>query len=340
MKEKQMTVSSSRKKTPWDEKDDLTPTESFIKSNYQSHYDEKHPRLGETNEADLINSYPVTECPCCTSCRFIRNGYDSNGIQMYRCKDCGRKFTRLTGTIFQDHKISVTEWIEYCLDLMGYSSLNATSMNNKNSSTTSKYWMEKIFLLLRSVSDSLALSGTVYIDEKMYRVVKHELIEVDGHKLRGISRNQYCIGIGYDGHITFCQVEGTGKTSIPKTWAAFGSRIVPGSKLIHDKEKSHIALTKRLNLTSIAYDSKSLRGLPDNENPLNPINKQCFMLERFLDTHQGFNRDELQDYCNLFMFIMNQPSNKLEKVKVLLDSAMTSAVTLKFRACFKANSDD
>ena len=340
MKSKRIPGSSSRRKTPWDAKPGLTPVELFIKSNYLTHYDEKHPHLNQTNEAELINSYPVTECPYCASHKLIRSGFDSNGIQMYRCKDCGRRFTRITGTIFQDHKISVTEWIEYCLDLMGYNSLNATAKVNKNSYTTSKYWMEKIFLLLQSIADEMELSGTVYIDEKMYRAASRDLIEVNGSKLRGISRNQYCIAIGYDGHDTYCYVEGTGKTSIPKTWKAFGAHITPGSKLIHDKEKAHVTLVKRLDLKSTAYDSKGLHGLRDKENPLDPINRQCFLLERFLDAHQGFNRNNLQDYCNLFMFLVNPPLNKLEKIKKLLDSAMTSAVTLKFRECFKVHSDD
>lgn len=48
----------------------------------------------------------------------------------------------------------------------------------------------------------------------------------------------------------------------------------------------------------------------------------CFLLKSFLNSHSGFNRDDLQNYLNLFSFIVNAPYNKLEKVKILLDKAI------------------
>ena len=66
----------------------------------------------------------------------------------YFCKTCGRRFTPTTGTIFEDHKLSISEWIEFLLNLFGYSSLNLNSKVNKNANTTAKYWLKKIFLLL------------------------------------------------------------------------------------------------------------------------------------------------------------------------------------------------
>ena len=38
----------SRQKTPWDSKEDLTPTQKFIVQNYKEHYMQKHPLLTET----------------------------------------------------------------------------------------------------------------------------------------------------------------------------------------------------------------------------------------------------------------------------------------------------
>ena len=66
-------------------------------------------------------------------------------------------------------------------------------------------------------------------------------------------------------------------------------------------------------------------------NPLNRINHYCDLLKKFLNFHPGFDRDELQDYLNLFSFMMNKPHNKLEKVNILLEKAINSSKRITFR---------
>ena len=39
---------------------------------------------------------------------------------------------RLKGTIFENHEISITEWIEFLLDIFNYVSTSLTSKENKN----------------------------------------------------------------------------------------------------------------------------------------------------------------------------------------------------------------
>lgn len=61
----------------------------------------------------------------------------------------------------------------------------------------------------------------------------------------------------------------------------------------------------------------------------------CSALRSFLNSHPGFNRDELQDYLNLFVFMMSDPKDKLEKVDILLEMALKTRKSLKFREYFK-----
>lgn len=53
---------------------------------------------------------------------FVKNGKYKNGLQRYHCRvvDCSRSFSILTNTIFDNHKISISEWIEFLLYLFGY----------------------------------------------------------------------------------------------------------------------------------------------------------------------------------------------------------------------------
>ena len=36
--------------------------------------------------------------------------YKTN-LQKYQCKQCKKNFNILTGTLFEDHKIAITEWM-------------------------------------------------------------------------------------------------------------------------------------------------------------------------------------------------------------------------------------
>lgn len=327
---------TSRKKTPWDKKVDLEPIEQFIKDKYIDSYNYKHPDLTDTNEAALLNSYELDSCQFCGSTRIQKRGYTKNGLQRYYCTNCKKSFTVLSNTLFNDHKISLTEWIEFCLDIFRFESTNVASKTNKNAYTTSKYWLKKLFIILENIQDDLVLQGdSIQIDETYYKVSKGDTKYKNGKQLRGLSRNQYCIGIGYDGKNVYAKVEGFGKTSSIKTKETFINHIQKGSHIIHDKEKSHKILVKELNLTEEVYDSKEIKKLEGEKNPLYEINQKCFMLKKFLDSHSGFNREDIQDYINLFCFIQNPPTEKLEKVKIILDSAIRGARTLKYRDAFK-----
>jgi transposase, IS6 family len=50
-----------------------------------------------------IEQEPCTSCPHCELPNIVKNGRDRRGAQVYRCADCGRSFTALTGTPFSGH---------------------------------------------------------------------------------------------------------------------------------------------------------------------------------------------------------------------------------------------
>ena len=332
-------IDASRQNTPWDRKEDVSITEAFVKDKYKANYKSKHPKLKDTSESKLINSIKINKCCYCNSDNIKKNGFSKNGIQRYYCKSCKKEFTATTRTIFENHKIPITEWIEFLLNIFNYGSTTLTSKVNKNSMNTSIYWLHKVFLLLENYQFNIELKGNVYIDEFFYKVIKSDIKLKDGKQLRGLSRNQYCIGIGYDGTNIIAIVEGLGKTSSKLTNEAFSNHIKPNSKLIHDDEKSHRELVKDLNLQDECYKSTWLKLKKDDNNPLRPINHQCDLIRQFLNAHSGFDRDDLQNYLNLYCFMNSQPKNKLMKVRVLLDLALTTNVNLKYRDLFETSKE-
>lgn len=326
-------TTSSRKRTPWTGSSEATPLQSFIDTSNASNYGKKHPSISDNEESTMLNSYSPNACRYCQSPRIQKYGFTGNHVRRYRCSDCGKTFTVTTGTIFDNHKIPISEWVDYLLGLFRLQSFNSVSKSNRNSDTTTNYWNSKLYLTLKGYQEDIILGGTIFIDETFYKLRKEDIqTKDDGLQYRGLSRNQICIGIGCDlaGHV-YCTIEGHGKTSSQKTMDAFSHHIEPGSTLVHDMEKSHGKLVKELKLESEAYSSKSLKGLADKDNPLNEINQRCRQLKYFLNSHSGFDRVNLADYLNLFSFIVNQPNDPYKKIEIILNRVFENPVSLSYR---------
>ena len=96
---------------------------------------------------------------------------------------------------------------------------------------------------------------------------------------------------------------------------------------------------KDLSLIDESYKSTYLKTLDDESNPLRPINHQCDLIRQFLNTHSGFDRDDLQNYLNLYCFMNSKLRNKLEKVNILLELVLNTKATLKYRNLFNIEED-
>jgi len=328
----------SRKVTPWDGGEKLSATQAFLKKNYEEHYEERHGNVIDSGEAEMINSYTPAACPFCKSAKYKKNGLTKSGIQRYMCV-CGKTFIPTTGTIFDEHRISISEWMEYCLNLFRHVSITASSWNNKNAFMTSRYWLQKLFLTLENAQKTIVLSECVWLDETYYTVRSQDIVRKDnGDKLSGLSANQICIGVATDKQYSLFLVEGAGQPTQKKTLETFRNHIKPGSILIHDEEDAHTKLVKELSLESKAYSSKDLKGLADKDNPLNPINRCHDILKKFLNAHSSFDRDNLQGYLNLFAFVTNPPVDMLEKVELVIKLAFQNPNLLRYRDFFGVNS--
>ena len=276
---------SSRSSTPWDSFEDaeLDPIECYLKHKYHKHFDSHHIRISDTDEAEFLNSIPVKYCHHCGSDQIIRWGHKGR-LNRYYCKQCRRTFVITTNTIFDNHKLTIEEWIEYCLNLFSYGSTNLVSKANKNSITTARYWLLKVFSLLKEYQNDIQLSGKIYLDETYYKKRNPDVVKKQNDKeYRGLSKNQECIftAIDEDGHIVAI-VNGTGKPSQQRCWNALGNHIKPGSYLVHDKERAHKILIRSLNLDDEVHDSKECIRLSNDENPLQPVNDLHKMIKAFL----------------------------------------------------------
>ena len=304
---------------------------------------ERHPPLASGGEAEFSSSYAPEACPWCGSGLSRRDGHDRNGVQAYRCRSCGRPIAPATGTIFDSRRLPASEWAMFLPKILGSESEAACARDHQRSAATPPYWMAKLFRVLEGCQDGVAMSDRVWLDETWWPVDRRDrVLRPDGSELRGLSRNKICIGVGMDIHgATAYLSEGCGKTSSARTWAAFGTRIAPGSTLVHDLEHSHRILVSRLRLQSEAHNAKACQGLPDDQNPLRMIDEECGLLKKFLRLHGSFRTSDIQGWLDACWVSRNVGSSMTERVAWVLDRAMRCRTTLRYRDYYqkKASSE-
>lgn len=322
---------SSLKHFSWEYKKNISLDEKLVQTTILEWYDAKHRKISD-EERDFINNLIVTSCPFCNSIQIVKNGHTLNGIQRYMCKHCRKRFNSLSGTIFDSKKIPISEWIEYLLHLFEFHSIKTSAIDNRNVPSTGHYWLKKVFYVLKDIQENIVLNGTIYLDEMLLPVIKSKTIIKNGKKLRGISRNKINVACAINKCGQSILIVGSScKPNESSTFQAYGKHIKEGSKIIHDGEKSHTYLINKLNLKSEIYKTNKAKGLKDEDNPLDPINNLHSLAKRFFKSHGSYNRDNLQDWLNLFWFIMNEPNDKYDKVLKFIQLAIKKRKIIRYR---------
>ena len=96
-------------------------------------------------------------------------------------------------------------------------------------------------------------------------------------------------------------------------------------------DNSHQKLIRKLGLKEKAYDSKTIKKLPDKLNPLNKVNTIHSRIKKFFYAHNSFNRASIKGYIDLFSFMMNPPADKFEKIDILLNLGFQIPKLLRYR---------
>lgn len=294
-------------------------------------YGAKHPRTS-FDEVLLINSLPVTNCPFCHSVRIKRDGKRKDGIQKFQCNDCERKFNPLTGTIFDSRKIPISEWIEYLLHIFQYESVTVSSLDNRNAESTGRYWLKKVFEVLKDYQKGMVLGDRFWIDET-YLSKKPSDTSKDsaGKMLKGLSHDKICIATATDGRHAILFPIGFGKPSSKRLTNAMEGHISEKSTMVDDGEKAHMSLMRKCGLKREMHPSKDTKGLDDDSNPMNKINTLHRHFKRFMSRHGSYDRDEIDNWCNLFSFVYNHDGKVAEMVKDFLGMAISTRKIMRYR---------
>lgn len=317
-------------------------------STFSSWYDAKHPKPSPW-ELSFVNSVKVDACPYCVSEDFVKDGFRrSNGTRIYRCRKCGRHFNPLTGTLFDNHKIPISEWFKFVIHLSEYHSVSTSANDNRNARNTGYYWTKKIFSALEDSQSGVKLSGIVYIDETYvtpYPSERKVPANGKGRFKAGLSKDLYCKATALE--VKFVTDEngdeqrislkgaafccGNGQPSYERLKEIYPRIIAPGSTVIHDDLPPYDRLVESMGCKGISYPSNSTKRLPDDEDPMQPINDFHGSIQSFLRAHRSFERRNLQDWLNLFCFFWNTPGTNERKAVVLTEKVVSKRQIIRYQ---------
>ena len=326
--------------TPWDGTcdADLTPSQVAVRDSHRSVYEFRHRTPSETGDASFLDRHVRERCPRCGDERVCRWGREADGVQRYRCGACGRTFTSSTGTIFEDHKLPVADRAESVGQALGPEGPEAMAREGGRGGATTAWRVARPLAVPRGTRDGVMPSGEARIDERTRPLAAKD--RVGGAAGMGAyPGDRICIAVGCDdAGRSFMARAGLGKLSKSRCWDAYGGHIERGSRLVHDMENAHSILVDRPGPGGVAYRSADPGGLDDAHDPLRRVSHMHFLLREFMRRHSGFRRDRIDDWLNLFSVIVNPPSNRLEKVAMVLDRAMSLPISLPYRGYYERDS--
>lgn len=122
-----------------------------------------------TLEKAYVNNDILLRCPNCENDLRVSNGEYKSVIVQYKCKSCGKKYSALTNTIFEDGDYTWDEMVSAVYCTITKQSIEYM-MHNVKSSVLKKAnaWLlqHKIIHIL-SLMPQPKLNGVIQIDEKI-----------------------------------------------------------------------------------------------------------------------------------------------------------------------------
>ena len=269
---------------------------------------------------------PSPACPSCRDPSQFRDGTSDSGLQRWRCRACGARFTSLTGTVLEHSRSDMPAWVGFVRLMRFNVPLDAIAEACGITHQTAWEWRHRVFAAVDGYQDGIVLRDRVWIDETY--VNDTDLTHGYGQaRKRGLSRQKICIAVAIDVHKNPAAVAcGHGKPSSRRIRDGLRDRIAEGSVIVGDKEKAHNALVKAVKGTHEAYKA-DVRD-PVYLEQLAMVNNLCSWLKRYLWRFTGMEMKYLQSYLNwyVYLFRVNQAADRWpETERVIRHLLMTDA---------------
>lgn len=280
-------------------------------------------------------------CPKCQSSHIVKNGKPNNK-QNYLCKQCGKKFNALTGTLFSGLDLTYREAEILFDNTISCTSIRKLSSLMKKSTKTIFTLRHKIMACIKNIVNSIKLSGSIELDElylsinlkgtkkqNMPRASKKRTSS--GTATRGISKHKVCITSGMDDKDNcFLDIAGTSNVTSKMIEDTVLPRIKEPKKIITDCKSSYESVARNNNWNLIQI--KSFVHIDSDGNNLSNINNIHQQVQLFLSRFRGVSTKHLQQYLDLFCFLkkMNWEYEYKDHLKVFKNTICKLNTDIKY----------
>lgn len=248
-------------------------------------------------------------CPKCGKFHphVIRSGFAGSGKQLYRCTECGRRFSYDHGTVTWYSHQNADQWKTLILDTFEGVGLEKTSRRISVNIETAFNMRHRIMCMMEKELENEVLSGEVELDETFVESSRKSLAAEDDADFgvvaervkRGLSKQKVCIASGVDGSgNAFAHAYNCGQFG--QTAAMnLSSHIADGSLVTTDNTSSYDRLLREKGCFH-----KSCPDCTDHnaEVNLNRINSFHSMIKEFYRGYRGVATKYINRYASLFSF--------------------------------------
>ena len=240
-------------------------------------------------------------CPECGSADVWLDGLTEQNRARYKCPSCNVRFSALTGTIFASAKLPLHKIMKIVEVMCHNASLRLIELTCEVSHSTAFLWRHKVFATVGGWQDKVVLSGRVWIDEMYFSDTRIER-EEGAMRKRGLSKDKVCVVVAIDSWgKAMAVVSENGKPSTGRINAALEKHIKKGSVIVHDCEKAHSALVKKLELVDERYKANTADPMYLEQMEL--VNHLCSWIRRYVERFACMKSDNLQAYLDWFIYL-------------------------------------
>ena len=260
------------------------------------------------------------QCPHCRSYEIVRFG-KRRSIQWYKCNGCGKTFSGVTGTIWDNTKKDFDTWKDFIQCMIDGFSLRKTAKRCEISLRTAFVWRHKILDALGQYLGTQRFTGIVEADDT-YFPLSFKGSKPIGRKARkrgtpakkrGVSREQVCVScaVGREGkHPVYSKVSTLGRPSIRALRNAFDRVIIrkgAKTKWVTDGDKAYAAFAEENRFDHIRVQSGLARH---GEYHVQNINGYHSRLKRFLKMFNGVSTKHLNNYL-VWHNVINEKNKRM-----------------------------
>lgn len=297
----------------------------------------------QTHAVDDVSSECVAVCKWCGATHVVKNGTDRHGRTRYWCRECGKTFMWVSGTVFAGSSKNALVWKQYIHALLEGKSIVACANACGIAPATSFVWRHKLLNALATRAFAERFDGILEIDEMFIRIS----YKGNHTKSKNFVMPRESFKRGSDSHIpgnnskacVLCVVERNKGFSGVVPCRGMMNAVLLSNLLENRISNDSIVLTDGLRAynqyfrtTSAAHivlpSRQHNKPTVDGAYHINNVNALHGRFRRFLRVYNGVSTKYLSNYLALFLWIENNKNNREEQlydIALQADSYVTAS---------------